>query len=90
MKLNKGIKATGNYYAISGFALVDGKPRPFEDTSDTRDKRADTKRIADALGVKPSAVMLEYATIKRTISIDCDMNALIAALDAAGIAHSEA
>lgn len=87
MKFNAGVTCKVNEYNVTAVAMVDGKPSVYEFKTATRDARAARKSVADSLGIKASQVVVSFDLVKRSFTIDADVETLTAALDAAGITY---
>lgn len=90
MKNVKGIVCTTNVYKLNGFAVVDGRACSVEDIVTVRNAREDKKRVALALGVKPSQCIVNYKLNKRKFIIDVnDIDGFINLLKNNGISVIE-
>lgn len=90
MKNVKGIVCTTNVYTLNGFAVVDGKACNVEDVVTVRNAREDKRRVARALGVKPSQCIVNYALNKRKFIINVnDVDGFINLLKQNGISVIE-
>lgn len=85
MKHNTGISCTFNEYTVTAIAIKDGETLQTSFKMQERNKRAAAAIAAEAFGVKPARVIVDFKLEKRAFTIDCDYTALMNALGAADI-----
>lgn len=88
MRIQNGITVKVNSYEVTGVAVVDGATKTVKFTTPIRDQKAVKKFIAEKLGVPAARIIVDFKLVKNTISINANIDTLIAALDAANIEYT--
>lgn len=88
MRIQNGITVKVNSYEVTGVAVVDGSTKTVKFTVPTRDQKAIKKFIAEKLCVPAARVIVDFKLVKNTITINANIDTLIAALDAAKIEYT--
>ena len=88
MRIQNGITIKVNSYKVTGVAVVDGSTKTVKFTTPMRDQKAAKKFIAEKLGVPAARIIVDFKVVKNTISINANIDTLIAALDAANIEYT--
>ena len=88
MRIQNGITVKVNSYEVTGVAVVDGATKTVKFTTPIRDQKAVKKFIAEKLGVPAARIIVDFKLVKNTISINANIDTLIAALDASNIEYT--
>ena len=88
MRIQNSITVKVNSYEVTGVAVVDGATKTVKFTSPIRDQKAVKKFIAEKLSVPAARIIVDFKLVKNTISINANIDTLIAALDAAKIEYT--
>ena len=88
MRIQNVITVKVNSYEVTGVAVVDGATKTVKFTTPIRDQKAVKKFIAEKLGVPAARIIVDFKLVKNTISINANIDTLIAALDAANIEYT--
>ena len=88
MRIQNGISVKVNSYEVTGVAVVDGSTKTVKFTTPIRDQKAVKKFIAEKLGVPAARVIVDFKLVKNTITINANIDTLVAALDAANIEYT--
>lgn len=88
MRIQNGITVKVNSYDVTGVAVVDGSTNTVKFTTPIRDQKAVKKFIAEKLGVPAARIIVDFKLVKNTITINANIDTLIAALDAAKIEYT--
>lgn len=88
MRIQNGITVKVNSYEVTGVAVIDGATKTVKFTTPIRDQKAVKKFIAEKLGVPAARIIVDFKLVKNTISINANIDTLIAALDAANIEYT--
>ena len=88
MRIQNGITVKVNSYEVTGVVVVDGSTKTVKFTTPMRDQKAVKKFIAEKLGVPAARIIVDFKVVKNTISINANIDTLIAALDAANIEYT--
>ena len=88
MRIQNGITVKVNSYEVTGVAVVNGSTKTVKFTTATRDQKAVKKFIAEELSVPAARVIVDFKLVKNTITINANIDTLIAALDAANIEYT--
>lgn len=88
MRIQNGISVKVNSYEATGVAVVDGSTKTVKFTTPIRDQKAVKKFIAEKLGVPAARVIVDFKLVKNTITINANIDTLVAALDAANIEYT--
>ena len=88
MRIQNGITVKVNSYDVTGVAVVDGATKTVKFTTPMRDQKAVKKFIAKKLGVPAARIIVDFKLVKNTITINANIDTLIAALDAANIEYT--
>ena len=88
MRIQNGITVKVNSYEVTGVAVVDGSTKTVKFTTPIRDQKAVKKFIAEKLCVPAARVIVDFILVKNTITINANIDTLIAALDAAKIEYT--
>ena len=88
MRIQNDITVKVNSYEVTGVAVVDGSTKTIKFTTPTRDQKAVKKFIAEKFGVPAARVIVDFKLVKNTITINANIDSLIAALDAAKIEYN--
>ena len=88
MRIQNGITVKVNSYDVTGVAVVDGTTKTVKFNTPIRDQKAVKKFIAEKLGVPAARVIVDFKLVKHTITINANIDTLIAALDAATIEYT--
>ena len=88
MRIQNGITVKVNSYDVTGVAVVDGATKTVKFTTPIRDQKAVKKFIAEKLGVPAARIIVDFKLVKNTISINANIDSIIAALDAANIEYT--
>ena len=88
MRIQNGITVKVNSYEVTGVAVVNGSTKTAKFTTPMRDQKAVKKFIAEKLGVPAARVIVDFKLVKNTITINANIDTLIAALDAANIEYT--
>ena len=85
MSIQNGITVKVNSYDVTGVAVVDGSTKTVKFTTPMRDQKAVKKFISEKLGVPAARIIVDFKLVKNTITINANIDSLIAALNAANI-----
>lgn len=85
MKTSNGIKCTVNEYKATAIFIKDGEAKQIEATSNVRNEKAVKARISEEFGVKPSKVLVNFETVKKTITVHASYDDFVNALNNADI-----
>lgn len=88
MRIQNSITVKVNSYEVTGVAVVDGATKTVKFTAPMRDQKAVKKFISDKLGVPAARIIVDFKLVKNTITINANIDTLIAALDAANIEYT--
>lgn len=88
MRIQNDITVKVNSYEVTGVAVVDGATKTVKFTTPIRDQKAVKKFIAEKLSVPAARIIVDFKLVKNTISINANIDTLIAALDAANIEYT--
>lgn len=88
MRIQNGITVKVNSYEVTGVAVLDGATKTVKFTTPIRDQKAVKKFIAEKLGIPAARIIVDFKLVKNTISINANIDTLIAALDAANIEYT--
>lgn len=88
MRIQNDITVKVNSYDVTGVAVVDGTTKTVRFTTPIRDQKAVKKFIAEKLGVPAARIIVDFKLVKNTITINANIDTLIAALDAANIEYT--
>lgn len=88
MRIQNGITVKVNSYEVTGVAVVNGSTKTVQFTTPTRDQKAVKKFIAEKLGVPAARIIVDFKLVKNTITINANIDTLVAALDAAKIEYT--
>ena len=88
MRIQNGITVKVNSYEVTGVAVVDGSTKTVKFTTPIRDQKAVKKFISEKLGVPAARVIVDFKLVKNTITINANIDTIIAALDAAKIEYT--
>ena len=85
MRIQNNITIKVNSYDVTGVAVVDGATKTVKMNVPIRDQKAVKKFISEKLGVPAARIIVDFKLVKNTITINANIDTLIAALDAAKI-----
>lgn len=88
MRIQNGITVKVNSYEVTGVAVVDGATKTVKFTTPIRDQKAVKKFIAEKLGIPATRIIVDFKLVKNNITINANIDTLIAALDAANIEYT--
>lgn len=88
MRIQNGITVKVNSYDVTGVAVVGGETKTVKFTTPMRDQKSVKKFIAEKLGIPAARIIVDFKLVKRTITINANIDTLIAALDAANIEYT--
>lgn len=88
MRIQNGITVKVNSYNVTGVAVVDGATKTVKMNVPTRDQKAVKKFISAKLNVPAARIIVDFRIVKNTITINANIDTLIAALDAANIEYT--
>lgn len=88
MRIQNSITVKVNSYEVTGVAVVDGSTKTVKLTTPMRDQKAVKKFISEKLGVPSARIIVDFKRVKNTITINANIDTLIAALDASKIEYT--
>lgn len=88
MRIQNGITVKVNSYEVTGVAVVNGSTKTVKFTTPMRDQKAVKKFIAEKLDIPAARIIVDFKLVKNTITINSNIDTLIAALDAANIEYT--